>query len=802
MNGNKMRISLLQWYQNHVRPFFTLVEPDKVQQLDCDAERLAKAENSSSTTIHACFLGSSGIGKSTLINAMIAKDQTIIPAGGIGPLTAQALKICYGDFASFKVEYHTSNKINNVIFALQKIYKNELAKRDFSSESPDNIPDLDVEEIKEIEDSLIEDNPERDKKKESYTKQAQLMITGKQQGQRDTTYLVDGLKTMLGKNPLFGTNFDQEDLVRINKIKDALQKSKNKQSFECSEQENCNFKALLKDHATGFMAPIIKTLEIQWKSDLLEKGLVLVDLPGVGIVGDTYANVTAEYIREKAKAVILVVSTRGVQETEATMLRDSGFLNRLLHTVDDPSADPVSLMVVVTRVDDIAREHYSEDKNKKKWEHFQEICGKTIIEIKSQVICEIEKIWQISNGTISEEKKSVIETIKQNLKVIPLSAIEYRKFHEQDPEDPSFITNEEQSNIPQLIKYLKEFSDRLMNDNKQRLKKHRSIFFSTLTSQINLVKAQWEDETRTSEEVEKLKGEVNVFLAPIYKEHSTREGEFRGFLKNTIPTQIDALVTNACDKSRREVFAYLGKLKDAHWATLRAAVRRDGTFYGARYINLPSDFAIKFEEPIAEIWGKKLLLEIRKKTKEYADDCIVLVEQVVDWAKEQGTKIRMNVLEAQQEAIKADAKNINTVGKEAVNELRESVKNNLIKKIEGPIRRKCQNFVKKGDDIGPGVKRRILELFKDLADDSIEAAKDPAIGLLQIQFCEVQSEIIKAFKRFQDPDPITAVKESILSTHEGMLKRRDKKMREKVLTMTTDIMKDCPEGYAEHDEVC
>lgn len=793
---DKTQSRLLLWYNDHIRPFFSEVKPEKVQQFDSDAERLAKAETASLTPIHACFLGASGIGKSTLINAMIAREQTIIPAGGIGPLTAQALKIRYGDFASLKVEYHSANKINNVLFALQKIYKNELAHGDSLSESPDNMLDLDSEEIKEIEDSLIEDNPERDKKKESYTKQAQLMITGKQQEQRDITYLVDGLKTMLGKDCLYGTNFYQEDIVRINKIKDALHKSKNKESFECSEQENGNFKSLLKDHATGFLAPIIKTLEIQWKSDLLENGLVLVDLPGVGIVGDTHANVTAEYMREKAQVVILAVSTRGVQEAEAKILRDSGFLNRLLYSAHDPSADPVSLMVVVTRVDDIAREHYNEDRSKKKWEHFQDVCNKTIIEIKSQLVSEIEKIWQISNGSISEEKRNVIETIKDNLKVIPLSAIEYRKFHEQDPEDPSFITNDGQSNIPQLIEYLKVFSERIINDNKQRLTHHQRLFFSTLTSQINLVKAQWEDETRTLEEIEKLKGELNAFLAPLHKEHSNRQGEFRGFLKNTIPARIDALVGDACSVSRKEVSAYLRKLKDAHWGTLRAAVRRDGTFYGARHINLPTDFAIRFEEPIAEIWGKKLLLEIRRKTKEYADDCVNLVEQVIDWAKSQGAKIRMNILVAQSDAIKADAKNINSVGKEAVDELRETVKNNLIKKIEGPIRRKCQNFVKKGDDIGLGVKSRILELFNDLANDSIEAAKEPAVELLQTQFREVQNEILKVFK---NQDPLSAIEDAILSTHEGAIKRRDKKMKEKVFTMLTDITESCPEEYLNHE---
>lgn len=40
--------------------------------------------------ITVCFLGNSGIGKSTLLNAVAAGAEQVLPAGGIGPLTAQA----------------------------------------------------------------------------------------------------------------------------------------------------------------------------------------------------------------------------------------------------------------------------------------------------------------------------------------------------------------------------------------------------------------------------------------------------------------------------------------------------------------------------------------------------------------------------------------------------------------------------------------------------------------------------------------------------------------------------------------
>jgi hypothetical protein len=157
-------------------------------------------------------------------------------------------------------------------------------------------------------------------------------------------------------------------------------------------------------------------------------------------------------------------------------------------------------------------------------------------------------------------------------------------------------------------------------------------------------------------------------------------------------------------------------LRDAHWSTLRASVRRGGTFYGARHIDLPNDFALRFEEPIAEVWGRQLLQLIRKRTREYADDCVALIEKILEWAKDHGARIKTTLLEAQRDQVKSDAQQLTIIGKELLDELREEVKNRLIGSIRGPIRQRCQKFVDRQHDIGVGMKRRVLELFDELAE--------------------------------------------------------------------------------------
>ena len=75
--------------------------------------------------------------------------------------------------------------------------------------------------------------------------------------------------------------------------------------------------------------------------------MTLVDLPGVGIVRDVHKDVTRRWIREKARALVLVVDHRGLQESLAEALKQSEFLNSLLYSADEPVDDPI-LMVAVT----------------------------------------------------------------------------------------------------------------------------------------------------------------------------------------------------------------------------------------------------------------------------------------------------------------------------------------------------------------------------------------------------------------------------------------------------------------------
>ena len=102
---------------------------------------------------------------------------------------------------------------------------------------------------------------------------------------------------------------------------------------------------------------------------------------------------------------------------------------------------------------------------------------------------------------------------------------------------------------------------------------------------------------------------------------------------------------------------------------------------------------------------------------------------------------------------------------------------------------------------GPGVKSRILDLFGELADVTIEAATEPAIELLTERFRQVDKQIREVFDEHQEyNDPITSASNAIVSTHEEKARRSDHKKRDSVLTSLEAVIKESPLPWEDKPE--
>jgi len=778
--------SLVQWFKNQARPFLQANAPEVLPPLDNDVERLERVL-ARPERVTVCFLGHSGVGKSTLLNALAGGKDHVLPAGGMGPLTALATEVSYREKPWFRASYHKRSLLWRVGFALEQAAK----RPGQANESGGSFYELDAEQRAEVETEISAGSSEAGGQNSpitSYRKQAQQIVTGDQFGERALGYLVNALRFACGyESP---SDILPDDRARLERVQQALALAERDAHFEIEADGQARFATELKAHTTGFLAPIIRKIHVGWPSSLLKAGLDLVDLPGVGVAGDAYRSATQAYIRGAARAVILTVDRAGLTSETIELLRNSGYWDRLVGAVDDPSSDPCSLFVAITKVDDVSSEEWRNlppEGRPKRRDFFANTRAAFKSRMRSQIADQLSSIGVSTNAELVSSRTKARETILQDLQVHPVSAPEYRKILLDDDDDQPFLRDDAETGIPELSIALAKIAEAELAKLESDLVEVSERLREAASSELRRLETLWRTRAREKEIEEALKRELDLFISEKRVERDSRRGAFREFLDSTAKDRIKLLVSEAREIAEDEVREYLRDLQGAHWATLKAAVTRGGSYFGKRQINIPDDVATRFQEPMASIWSTKLLVDVRKRTGEFASDHIAMVEELCDWARDKThSNSQSDLIEEERKRIKRLAEQMKQVGKEAVGELRETVKTKISESIKKPIRRACDEFVAKGGHSGPGTKQRILELFGDLARQSTKAAQAPATKILEGKFDVVRSEIKNVYEQWGDPLERTAG--VILQQNSHEIEHRSEAEREETLTTIKQLL--------------
>ena len=226
------------------------------------------------------------------------------------------MTVRHGVQPRIEVEYYGPGRLWNLVFGLENSWKAELGLPKAQDDTPADVlfdDDPIASDAHEQESGLADD---KQRGRLEARKVAELLVTGGQTEDAPVAYLLDSLRGALGLARRWGTAPTESDAARIERIRQVLQLGKTglKYTREGTSEE---LRRDLKDHASGFLAPLIKTLNVWWTSPLLSDGITLIDLPGLGVVGDPRPEVTRKYIRERARVVVLVVDNRGVTEPVA-----------------------------------------------------------------------------------------------------------------------------------------------------------------------------------------------------------------------------------------------------------------------------------------------------------------------------------------------------------------------------------------------------------------------------------------------------------------------------------------------------
>lgn len=767
------------WYRTQARDVLVEHVPDQIAALDDDARRLAAALQSPTET-PVCLVGVSGIGKSTLINSIVGGATTVAPAGGVGPLTALATEVRFSATPHLRVEYHPRGHLWRVASALNFHIARQRREALDQQDSPE------VED--EIRDGLDPENEGTQRRMEEFIRMARLMITGSQHEDRPAEYLADALSAACGVKARWSSHLRPEDEQRIQGLKRALAMAEAEQMLERQQDGDTRaFREVLRDHAAGYLSPLIRRIEIGWDAQALRNGLVLVDLPGVGVAGDVYKRVTQRFVREQARAVVIVVDKSGPTDSVMELLRTTGYWDRLLVSSDDPDADPCALVLAVTRVDDLATEGWynlEPDEEGRRPQSKAQVFEGLRADLQHGIHQQFERALEsFVNSEASEDirrgREATREKILRSLEVHPVSAIEFRRLLAKNEDDAPFLKSAEQTGLPQLKAVLEALASGQARKRRERVQALTERLMVAITTQMDGIQAKWTS-SRAEEEAERVREALQRVIDDGRPALDERRSSFRAFFRETVPEKIKVAVLEAKDTARKDVIRYLRTLDTAHWATLRAAVHRGGTFFGARHINLPDDIALRFQDPVAAVWSQTLLKTIRQETYKLASDLRQAVEELCDWAsREQRAYVDQKVIDAQKAFVSGQVERLREIGKEKIDELREVVKNTIVQKIEGPIRAECKKFVAEGNADGRGVAHRIRELFAELAENATAAAREVTEATLLRHYASVKEEIDKAFADWANP--LETAADAIVERHGQRIERSDRQRRARVL---------------------
>lgn len=747
------------WAAGTVSAVIERWEPQRasaVTELCADLRRLAVAEGAE---LAICFLGSSGVGKSTLINSLVDPQLQVVPQGGIGPLTAQATMVRYALRPYLHATYHGSRRVNQLVFALDRYCERQhgLAHQPAG--------DLDAADEREVELALppaemsAAEPPEASlqSRMHSYVSQARQLVTGRQFGSDElsTEYFADCLRSTLGHRARWGYAPLPEHAPLLAQVVDAIAVGDGGKRWERTGDDRA-FLGEIARHATGSIAPLIKSLDVGWPAHALHDGLVLVDLPGIGIANDEYRSVTSAWIR-RAMAVVLVVDKSGVTEAGADLLRTTGFLNSILHRAPESTSVSPLLRVVAVKLDDVANAARATFKTQNPgvvppaWAAlFRRACDDSQELIRNQLAQVFEQSLAEAPTETKSERRDALDQIVSSMEVYPVSAIEYRRLHEADPEDPPRIKASEDSGIPALAGSLSGLAQRHRGELVDACRSAAQRLFDAIERALARVEDELSGDERQLARLAELRGAIDAVIAPAADELKPRLGALRERLRGTIPKVIENEVERAIRAADKGIRDYLRGLQELHWATLQATIRRGGVWVRSRPIDLPNELALRFEEPLAVAWNRGVVGTLRNSLKEFSTDIGRLLGKVVTWA---GTQAGLDVAHVQRfrSDVEAEVASLASRGEVAAADLTKLAKQQLQAGIQHEIRAACQEFVKLQLDVGRGVKNRVIQFLDQLAPRVAQVARVTAGRFLRESYDAVLSHVSTGLKRFDDP---------------------------------------------------
>lgn len=349
------------------------------------------------------------------------------------------------------------------------------------------------------------------------------------------------------------------------------------------------------------------------------------------------------------------------------------------------------------------------------------------------------------------DRRDALEQIVKSMEVYPVSAIEYRRLLDDDPEDPAKIKTPEDSGIPALTESLNMLAQRHRRELVEAYRWTARQLFETIDRALARVQDELSSDERQIARLAQLRGSLDAAVRPAADALKPRLGATRERLRATIPQSIETEVERNVSVADRKVRQYFLSLRELPWGTLRATIRRGGVWVRSRPVDLPNELALRFEEPLAVAWRRGVLLPLQKALHEFGTDIGRFLGKVIVWAKTQGG-VDATHIQRFESGAEAEVKSLVNRGDLVTGDLTKIAKQRLHADLQEEIRGACQEFIDAGYSVGAGVMRRMHEfLDQELAPRVAQVARTTATRFFRQSYDDVLVQVAGGLQRFNDP---------------------------------------------------
>lgn len=726
------------------------------------------------------FLGAAQVGKSSLINALL--DRRLLPAGGIGPLTAQATQISHASSGLLRIKYHSKNRMNKLRFGIERHVERRATLQ------KDEEQDIDLVSIATEVDAAAEaekDGAGKSSPGRYMLEQARLMLCGSQEPSDDVTpaLLLDGIRAIMDLPPRGPKEALEGFAARIAELRTKLGGSA---EFAEENLGKASFNREIRLHATEYLSPLVERLELLVNHDLL-RDLTLVDLPGVGVVHDPGGRIAEDYM-PSTDGLVLVVRNDGLTESVNDVLERTGVITRLLF---QGAKEPTTLHVaiVVTHLDNVARERHAQRAQEaeeqdlpapRRDQVFEELAEQMSQKIRGTI--QHALLASPAFDVLSEDERlrrtQVIVRLCQEMSVTCVSSPDYMMLLRE--ERGSFLDSKDATGIPRFRAAVQRMAAAAKGRRDTAIRSALESLQAMMDDSLLSVQQMYQEGNgKAVADWARLREDLQRFATPLREQMAAHHGEARAMLQSAVPKALEGLVGSAQNRAQKKLMTLYNQGLKRHYQSLNAALTRNGV-YQFREIDYPTALTMTFVDTIASAWETTVVDAVREAVKTLATRDAKLVERLCTHAQEMDDRIVAEAqIEAQRRLLAERAKTCVAWTKERLESLSQEVQGRLLRVVAKLFTRACQEAQKKGLNRGMGAKLEILKAFHEGGERAVEQAAETALSTLNEQYARMRRELDEGF--FTDlADPLKAALDALTSEELQRARRSDAQRRRQV----------------------